>query len=78
MPDRYGDHDDETARCDLCDDDGMRGMYVCDHVDYASASRRGMDMIRRAMGWDQRNVHPYCNRCGIPHAAGNCKRPESA
>lgn len=44
----------ETARCDLCDDDGMRGMYVCDHIDHASAAKRGMDMIRRAMGWDQR------------------------
>jgi len=42
------------ARCDLCDDHGMRGMYVCDHIDHASVAKRGMDMIRRAMGWDQR------------------------
>ena len=84
MPDRYGERDEaladwerelihatETARCNLCDENGMRGMYACDHIDYSAAAKRGMDMIRDAMGW-----HPYCNRCGIPHAAGNCKRPE--
>lgn len=84
MPDRYGERDEpladwereliresETARCDLCDDDGMRGMYACDHVDHAGAAQRGMTVIRSIMGWD-----PYCNRCGIPHAAGKCKRPE--
>lgn len=86
MPDRYGENDNgepladwerelinaaETARCDLCDDDGMRGMYVCDHVDHASAARRGMDMIRAVMGWKS-----YCQRCGAPHA-DDCKRPEN-
>lgn len=44
----------ETARCDLCDDNGMRGMHLCDHIDHAAAAKRGMDTIRRAMGWDQR------------------------
>ena len=86
MPDRYGEHEEPLAdwerelinshaitRCDLCDDDGMRGIYRCDHVDHASAAQRGMAMIRAAMGW-----HPYCNRCGIPHAAGDCKRQETA
>lgn len=63
MPDRYGDDEPladwerelinagEIARCELCDDDGMRGMLVCDHIDHAAAAKRGMDMIRRAMGW---------------------------
>jgi hypothetical protein len=59
MPDRYGE-DPDIARirdyrtidaCDLCDDTGTRGMHPCDHVDHASAAKRGMAMIRHAMGW---------------------------
>lgn len=60
MPDRYGDEPDIAAMadrraigaCGLCDDHGYRGAFVCDHVDHAGAAKRGMDMVRRAMGWD--------------------------
>ena len=41
-----------TANCRLCDDNGYRGSTVCDHIDHAEASKRGMAMIREAMGWD--------------------------
>lgn len=86
MPDRYGENGERTAEyapepsvadryaianCDLCDDQGVRGMHRCDHIDHAAAARRGMEMIRAAMGWKS-----YCQRCGIPHA-GNCKREEN-
>ena len=48
MPDAY-DRMCDIAECELCDDHGKRGMFVCDHVDYAAAARRGMDMIRAAL-----------------------------
>ncbi len=63
MPNRYGESEDyeraaaviaraqAVAHCDLCDDDGYRGHRVCPHVDYASAAKRGMALVRRAMGW---------------------------
>ena len=59
MPDRYGDEPDvdrmaeyrSIDACDLCDDNGYIGSTVCDHYDHAAAARRGMDMIREAMGW---------------------------
>jgi hypothetical protein len=60
MPDRYGDSDPDIARitdpytvanCDLCDEHGYRGPTVCDHVDHSGAAKRGMAMIREAMGW---------------------------
>lgn len=59
MPDRYGE-DPDIARitdhrvidaCDLCDANGDRGGHPCDHVDWAAAAKRGMAMIRHAMGW---------------------------
>ena len=37
--------------CDLCNDDGYRGSTVCDHIDHAQAAKRGMAMVRAAMGW---------------------------
>lgn len=43
----------DVARCRLCDDDGYRGGMVCDHEDHTAAARRGMDMVREAMGWQQ-------------------------
>jgi len=45
----------EITECEFCDDDGVRlnGLGRCDHVDHGAASKRGMDMIRRAMGWTQ-------------------------
>jgi hypothetical protein len=39
----------EIARCELCDDDGLRGMHVCNHVDYSGPARRGMALIREAL-----------------------------
>lgn len=57
MPDRYGEdpppYDDphDIAHCGLCDDNGMRGMHRCDHIDHAAAAKRGMAMIRQTMGW---------------------------
>ena len=37
--------------CQLCDVDGYRGSAVCDHIDHAEAAKRGMAMVRAAMGW---------------------------
>lgn len=61
MPDRYGEDADPDieritdpyliANCDLCDDDGNRGGFPCDHVDHQAAAKRGMAMVREAMGW---------------------------
>lgn len=35
--------------CTLCDDDGYRGLRVCDHVDYTAAARTGMAKVRAAL-----------------------------
>ena len=61
MPDRYGDdptpveraeiRNAAIARCTLCDGDGYRGGTVCDHTDHRDAAKRGMAMVRQAMGW---------------------------
>ena len=48
MPDFY-DELCERAECELCDDKGMNGMFVCNHIDYAAAAKRGMKMIREAL-----------------------------
>lgn len=48
MPDQY-DRMCEIAECELCDDHGMNGMFVCQHIDYAAAAKRGMDMIRAVL-----------------------------
>lgn len=64
MPDRYGENDPDIAAmtdhraidaCGLCDEHGQRigTPWVCDHVDHAGAAERGMDMVRRTMGWDR-------------------------
>ncbi len=37
--------------CGLCDEHGYRGGTVCDHFDHADAAKRGMAMLRAAMGW---------------------------
>jgi hypothetical protein len=39
------------ARCGLCNEDGYIGSTVCDHTDHRAAAKRGMAMIRHAMGW---------------------------
>jgi hypothetical protein len=63
MHDRYGDNQDDDPdivrmadyrsidACDICDDNGYRGVTVCDHTDHTEAARRGMAMIRATMGW---------------------------
>jgi len=50
MADEY-DRMCEIVECELCDDHGKRGMFVCDHIDYASTARRGIAAVRAAMGW---------------------------
>lgn len=57
-PDRYGTPDEDVpaqlsrrdpyaiAHCELCDDNGMRRMHVCDHIDYAAIAARHMPAIR--------------------------------
>ena len=60
MPDRYGENDPDIDRitdyraidaCGLCDENGYVGGTVCDHFDHTAAAKRGMAMIRAAMGW---------------------------
>lgn len=60
MPDRYGELEDDErieqeharsdpyaiAHCEFCNDAGMRGLYVCDHIDYAAIAKRGISRIR--------------------------------
>ena len=52
MPDRYGDNPD-CAACTLCDAQGQRDGFACDHVDHRGAANRGMALIRHAMGWER-------------------------
>jgi hypothetical protein len=70
MLDRYGDEIEEpnpqdVVNCFLCDDYGYRKPrqgpddscaqgVVCDHFDYAAASRRGMEMIRAALNKEKK------------------------
>lgn len=37
------------AHCELCDDDGLRGGFRCDHVDYGAIAKRGIDAVRAAL-----------------------------
>lgn len=37
------------AHCGFCDDAGMRGLYRCDHVDWAGKAKRGMELVRAAL-----------------------------
>lgn len=39
--------------CGLCDTDGNRNGFPCDHTDHAATTRRGMDLVRETMGWTQ-------------------------
>ena len=41
------------AECDLCDHEGTRNGFACDHIDHRPAAARGMARIRAAMGWDR-------------------------
>ena len=35
----------QIADCDLCDDDGIRGVQRCDHQDWAAIAERGMAKV---------------------------------
>lgn len=37
------------ADCELCDDEGIRGVLRCDHTDYAVIAKRGMAKVRAAL-----------------------------
>jgi len=39
----------EIARCELCDDSGMRGARVCDHIDRSAIYQRGMQKVREIL-----------------------------
>ena len=60
----YGPTDTELrhqaiTECTICDDDGYHGNIVCDHIDRTETAARGIDQIRRAMGW---NTQPPQNQ----------------
>lgn len=38
-----------VVNCGMCDDDGYRGVYVCDHVDHSATSERGSALVREAL-----------------------------
>jgi hypothetical protein len=44
--------------CDLCDEHGYRGSYVCDHEDHRDAAKRGMAAVRAALGLPADNTPP--------------------
>lgn len=44
--------------CSLCDPDGYRGSYVCDHTDHTPAARHGIAAIRAQMGWNDQPPQP--------------------
>jgi hypothetical protein len=62
MPDRYGDNDPiepvpddiwaaearamAIVNCDMCDDEGYRGVYVCDHIDHAAETEHGRALVK--------------------------------
>lgn len=37
------------VNCGLCDDNGYRGVVVCDHVDRAEVARRGLEKCRQIL-----------------------------
>ena len=39
----------EIVNCGLCDDEGYRGVWVCDHIDHAETARRGMEKVRAVL-----------------------------
>ena len=68
MPDRYGDQPEDADEfgpayrqhaqaaidaCALCDHEGTRNGFACDHIDHRPAAARGMAKIRAAMGWNR-------------------------
>ena len=45
----YAENLMQIVECPLCDDAGMRGLYRCDHIDYAAIARRHMPTIREVL-----------------------------
>ena len=39
--------------CGLCDTDGLRGGFLCNHVDYGAIAKRGIDAVRAALRKDR-------------------------
>ena len=40
---------DAIDECGLCDSDGLRNGFPCDHVDYGAIAKRGIDAVRAAL-----------------------------
>ena len=40
---------DAIDACELCDHDGLRNGFPCDHVDYGAIAKRGIDAVRAAL-----------------------------
>jgi hypothetical protein len=34
------------VNCGLCDDEGYRGVYVCDHIDHAAETEHGRALVK--------------------------------
>lgn len=41
------------TNCGLCDDDGYRGLTVCDHQDHTATARAGISKIREILAHKQ-------------------------
>lgn len=39
----------EIADCVLCDGDGLRNGFACDHIDWAPIAKRGIAKVRAAL-----------------------------
>jgi len=48
MADRW-DEICDIAECEHCDEQGMRGLYKCDHIDYAAIAKRGIAKCQQAL-----------------------------
>lgn len=44
------------VECELCDDDGYRGLAVCDHIDHTEAAKRGIAKVRAALAHKQLKI----------------------
>lgn len=53
QPGYAADHQAAIDACALCDPDGTRNGFACDHIDHRPAAARGMAAIRAAMGWNR-------------------------
>lgn len=44
------------ANCGICDDDGYRGVVICDHVDRTEIAKRGAARCREALAAKQLKI----------------------